>query len=505
MAGVFDQGKVFISYRRSDDPGFAQALYLRLEQEFGGENLFMDVEGQIKPGDDFVKVLNEQVARCDVLLAIIGQEWLNASDSAGSRRLDRPDDFVRVEIASALELSKRVIPVLVNEAQMPRAHELPEGLQALSRRNAVVIRSTRFKADSQGLIDSVKAALAAAQAQRTAKTEAEQRGKRARDGGSRQVAVLADEYSNKIQDIDSKTRPRRKSIAQLQQGSSLVPKSVAALAIGTLALLIWHFIPGRDKNLQESVTPNVGIISPKDIQKVIQKRPAPLAEAFVTVTMNSEEKIFISTPNTTLPGANWQTTEVSLDELEPKLRIITQAGKGLDTTIFLRADKSMNYAAVTRVMGRLSNAGFKHLSLVVDSAPEKAAPNSNSNAGALSYKFDPERLASDLGVPSAQGAINAGSCAAAVQSRVEQNWIFPIGSVAVATTDIRLRIELRRDGTLLPPPTVMDPALSPTQRVMADAAVRAVESGQPFVIAPQQYEQCRDMILRFNPRDMHGN
>ena len=179
-------GKIFISYRRSDDPGFAQALYLRLEQEFGGANLFMDVEGHIKPGDDFETVLNDQVAQCDVLLAIIGERWIGALDEDGTRRLEKEGDFVRIEIGSALKLGKRVIPVLVNEAEMPRADELPPPLKPLARRNAVAIRPTRFKADSQGLINALKDALAAADSERAAKTEAER--KAAEEERKRRVA-----------------------------------------------------------------------------------------------------------------------------------------------------------------------------------------------------------------------------------------------------------------------------------------------------------------------------
>lgn len=179
MAGVDDgevitRGKIFISYRRDDDPGFALAVYQRLEQEFAGENLFMDVEGHIKPGDDFVKVLNDQVAKCDVLLAIIGAGWVGARDADGNRRLEKETDFVRIEIASALK-GKRVIPVLVNEAEMPRADDLPPSLKPLPRRNAVAIRPTRFNADSQGLVKALKDALAAADLERAAKTEAERK------------------------------------------------------------------------------------------------------------------------------------------------------------------------------------------------------------------------------------------------------------------------------------------------------------------------------------------
>ena len=125
-------GNIFINYRRGDDPGFTQALFSRLEQAFAPERLFMDVDN-IAPGLDFVQVLNDQVARCDVLIAVIGKNWLGAVDESGERRLDNPEDFVRVEIESALAQKKRVIPVLVNDASMPRSRELPEGLKPFGR------------------------------------------------------------------------------------------------------------------------------------------------------------------------------------------------------------------------------------------------------------------------------------------------------------------------------------------------------------------------------------
>ena len=75
----------------------------------------MDVDN-IAPGLDFVQVLNEEVARCDVVIAVIGKNWLSAADETGERRLDNPEDFVRIEIESALAQKKRVIPVLVNDA-----------------------------------------------------------------------------------------------------------------------------------------------------------------------------------------------------------------------------------------------------------------------------------------------------------------------------------------------------------------------------------------------------
>jgi TIR domain/Sel1 repeat len=151
-------GKIFINYRRGDEPGFAQALLGRLEANFPAERLFIDVDN-IPPGEDFVQVLQSQVAQCDVLLAMIGKSWLDAKDDRGARRLDDPNDFVRIEIESALQHGKRVIPVLVHDAQMPRADELPEAIRPLATRNAVRLTHERFRADVQGLVRALEKAL----------------------------------------------------------------------------------------------------------------------------------------------------------------------------------------------------------------------------------------------------------------------------------------------------------------------------------------------------------
>lgn len=151
-------GKIFINYRRGDEPGFTHALLGRLEQAFPAERLFIDVDN-IPPGEDFVRALESQVAQCDALLAVIGNGWLDATDERGSRRLDDPNDFVRIEIESALKQGKRVIPVLVHEARMPRPDELPEAIRPLATRNAVRLTHERFRADVQGLIKALQGAL----------------------------------------------------------------------------------------------------------------------------------------------------------------------------------------------------------------------------------------------------------------------------------------------------------------------------------------------------------
>ncbi len=162
-------GKIFINYRRGDDAGFTQALYLRLEDEFGADDLFMDVEGHIKPGDDFVHVLSAQVSAADILLVIIGPRWMTLL----SERQGDADDFVVVEIKAALDNGKRVIPVLVGMAGMPRADLLPESIRSLARRNAVGLRPDRFKADCQGLVTSLKESLASAERERDARSAGE--------------------------------------------------------------------------------------------------------------------------------------------------------------------------------------------------------------------------------------------------------------------------------------------------------------------------------------------
>src|SRR5215468_2425067 len=157
-------GQIFINYRRSDDSGNTGRLFDRLEEVFPADQLFMDVDS-IPPGHDFVRVLEEQVAQCDVLLAVIGKGWLDARDHQGTRRLDKPDDFVRIEIASALNQDKLVIPVLVHDAQMPRTDELPAEIRSLARRNAVRLSHERFRADTQALIKAIQHVVGEAEAQ----------------------------------------------------------------------------------------------------------------------------------------------------------------------------------------------------------------------------------------------------------------------------------------------------------------------------------------------------
>lgn len=148
--------KIFLNYRREDTRGMAGRLHDRLADAFGRKNLFMDVDS-IPPGIDFVRHLNDQVATCDILLALIGPNWLDSRNEKGDRRLSSADDFVAVEIASALTRNISVIPILVDGARMPNASDLPEALKPLALRNAAILRHDCFGRDAGVLIQSIRA------------------------------------------------------------------------------------------------------------------------------------------------------------------------------------------------------------------------------------------------------------------------------------------------------------------------------------------------------------
>jgi hypothetical protein len=121
-------GKIFINYRREDSIATAGRLRDRLAETFGPDNLFVDVDN-IPVGFNFEEYLKSQVAACDVVLSVIGPNWLNAKDETDQRRLDKPDDFVATELAAALARDIPVIPVLVDGTRMPKEPDVSKRLQ----------------------------------------------------------------------------------------------------------------------------------------------------------------------------------------------------------------------------------------------------------------------------------------------------------------------------------------------------------------------------------------
>src|SRR5262245_51704291 len=149
--------KVFISYRREDAAGYAQAIYGRLERHLRRDQIFMDVD-TIEPGVDFVTRIERAVSESDVVIALIGQRWMGDLEN-GPPRIQDPHDFVHLEIATALLQSITVIPVLVDNANMPSPDKLPPPLQPLVRRHALELSNTRFRFDLERISQAARKAL----------------------------------------------------------------------------------------------------------------------------------------------------------------------------------------------------------------------------------------------------------------------------------------------------------------------------------------------------------
>jgi len=151
-------GTIFINYRKDDSNWNALALYNELQKYFDKSRLFKDFNA-IQPGDDFVLSIEQALSKCDVLLVVIGRQWLQVRNSNNIRRLDDPDDYVRIEIATALERGIQVIPVLFDNTPIPAPQQLPDNLKALSRRQAIEINPNGFEDAVKRLAVAIKKVL----------------------------------------------------------------------------------------------------------------------------------------------------------------------------------------------------------------------------------------------------------------------------------------------------------------------------------------------------------
>ena len=172
---------IFISYRRrGEGAGYGGRIADKLVEHFGKEQCFRDVD-DIESGIDFVTTIREAVGTCEVLVAVIGPDWLTQSNDKGMRRLDDPRDFVRLEVAAALERDIRVIPVLVGGADVPVEGQLPQVLEALSRRQAHELTDSRWEYDVSKLIEAIE----------SIGVKGHSRSKRAGSLGVKQIAAVA--------------------------------------------------------------------------------------------------------------------------------------------------------------------------------------------------------------------------------------------------------------------------------------------------------------------------
>lgn len=146
--------RIFISFRRSDEPYGAILVQTVLAGRFGERNVFRSSDS-IPLGDDYAECLDRAIRHCSVVLAVVGPRWLGANDGTGRSRLSDPDDWVYRELAQAFAAGKRVVPVLLGGARLPAPADLPTGITRLARCQYRRIDYRQFKADVAVLGDDL--------------------------------------------------------------------------------------------------------------------------------------------------------------------------------------------------------------------------------------------------------------------------------------------------------------------------------------------------------------
>ena len=150
-----DRSTIILSYRREDSAGVTGRIFDRLIQEFGTDRVFMDIDS-MPAGVDFHDHLQEILADCGALLVVIGKSWRSQRKGQPARIMD-PDDWVRIEVETALERAIPVVPLLIDGASLPSRDQLPESLWPLLRRNALPIDSGRdFHAQLSRLVRDLR-------------------------------------------------------------------------------------------------------------------------------------------------------------------------------------------------------------------------------------------------------------------------------------------------------------------------------------------------------------
>jgi ABC-type glycerol-3-phosphate transport system permease component len=233
--------RIFISYRRADSRSFTERISDNLVSEFGTSHIFQDVD-DIPAGEDFRGVLREAVRGCDVVLVIIGRQWLTVTNEAGKRRIDDPDDFVRIEVESALTQGKLVVPLLVDNAAPLDASALPDSLRELAYRNAAPIR---YNPDFGGDMARLVRRLRVFESELNARIEAE---RKAHEAAEREAQLQAEREARLAAEREAQERAERERarISALPIGVSgeIAPKPrrvvapMRALVVQVLALLL---------------------------------------------------------------------------------------------------------------------------------------------------------------------------------------------------------------------------------------------------------------------------
>jgi hypothetical protein len=253
--------KIFISYRRDDSRTSTDGIHRALLPFFGPDKVFFDVVS-IPGGVNFVKKIHEEIGQCAVMLVVVGPRWVDIAHN-GVRRLEDPDDYVRLEIKSALEAGLRVIPVLVEEARMPKAAQLPEALRDFAVMNAMQVRYARdFDGDIRLLIEAIEEGGAptlatrqtqAAEAARRAQTQAAEAARRAQTEAERQREQARQQdlarQQAALQRQQEEQRRLAAAAAKLQEQRQLLLRSPLPWRFALLAALVIGVASGIGANL----------------------------------------------------------------------------------------------------------------------------------------------------------------------------------------------------------------------------------------------------------------
>jgi TIR domain/SIR2-like domain len=149
---------VFVSYRRSDSPSAARQIADALRARFGADSVFFDTR-DLRPGTDWHRDIEDRVRAADVVVAVIGPQWVAIADERGRRRVIQPEeeDVVRTEIEAALRGGGRVVPVLVDGAALPSRDVLPRPFRPITSLNAVTLRHGSWDQDLEALVVALAA------------------------------------------------------------------------------------------------------------------------------------------------------------------------------------------------------------------------------------------------------------------------------------------------------------------------------------------------------------
>lgn len=288
---------IIISYRREDSLDVSGRIYDRLLTGFGNKDVFKDVDS-IEYGSDFRVEIQKSLGRCRILLAIVGHDWLTVVDEEGKRRLECEQDYVRIEIETAIELGLTVIPVLINNAQMPKPKDLPESLRELSFLHAIQVRpDPDFHSDMDRLLRVLKKKLDFSE-KKSGKLDKIFRS--INSNPLRNIMILSFIFASVIVYLEN-----RGIQEDIQLGSSKLPSSIAQLPSGDLVARSEGIdLQSRQPDYAGQAGGDSNIVNDSfhTLDSVVSQQPKDVVSAMIRVVNSSAETVSLSNIQVILGG-----------------------------------------------------------------------------------------------------------------------------------------------------------------------------------------------------------